>query len=327
VMGSLFHTGAPIIALMIAAVISIAATNLLNLSPRYSAGLQFTTRWLLRLGIVLYGLNFSYSLWLKPGSALILLIGSVSVVIPILVCYFLGRAIGLEDESSLLVGVGTGVCGISAIVATQQAVQSDERDAGMSIATILLFGTFVLFAYPLIGAALGLGTEAYGTWTGATTLDLPQLVAAAVQGGGAQALPPALWVKSIRIGLLVPVIVLLILTGAGGPGTGLKGRRFGVVAKSFPLFILAFFGAILLNTVAPLPGWFLSPVASGGGEFLNLSLASFLLTTAIVGVCFRVRAEFIGKTGWKFIVVGGLAWLVQSVIVLWLSTSFALPGA
>lgn len=306
---------------MVAAVLSILTTNVLDLPPKYQPGLQFSTKWLLRAGIVLYGFNFSYDLWFKPGAGAILLIGLVAVAVPLAVAYALGKALHLDGSPSMLVAVGTAICGISAIVATQQATNSDEEDAGMSIATILLFGTFVLFSYPVIESVLRLSSVAYGTWTGATTLDLPQLVAAAIQGGGISSLPSALWVKSIRIGLLVPVILLLVAMR----GRSARGNRLKIAVKSFPLFILVFFGVILLGTVVTLPQTFLGPVANGQGEFLSLSAASLLLSSAIVGICFRVKKEFIGSSGWKFVVLGGLAWAIQSVVVLWLVASLALP--
>lgn len=190
---SVYHIPAPVISLMIAAVISIVATNMISLPEKFSSGLQFSTRWLLKIGIVLYGFNFSYALWLKPGSQWILAIGLIAVAVPMVVAYFLGKLLRLEEHSSILVAVGTGVCGISAIVATQQAIKSDEESAGMALATILVFGTFVLFLYPVIEGLLSLNTTVYGIWTGATTLDLPQLVAAALQGGGSASLLPALW--------------------------------------------------------------------------------------------------------------------------------------
>ncbi|MDA4128863.1 MAG: putative sulfate exporter family transporter [Thaumarchaeota archaeon] len=330
---TVLHIPPPVIALMIAAIISIVVTNLIELPQRYEPGLQFTTRWLLRIGIVFYGFNFSYALWFKSGSEWILLIGLVAVIIPFASGYFVGKALHLKEDSSLLVAVGTGICGISAIVATQQAVRSDEKDAGMSIATILLFGTFVLFAYPVIDGLLGMSSVAYGVWTGATTLDLPQLVAAALQGGGTNSLSPALWVKSIRIGLLVPVILILVARATRSskasdllPRQQPRGSRYREVLNSFPLFILAFFSVILYNTVSPLPAWLLGPVASGSGQSLNLSIASVLLTTAIIGICFRVKRAVISVTGWKFIVVGGVAWGFQSLLVLWLATSLNLPS-
>ena len=324
---SAFHTSAPLIALMIAALLSILITNLLVLPARFQPGLQFTTRWLLRIGIVVYGFNFSYSLWLKAGSQWIFLIGLVAVVVPLVVGYLVGRALKMKEKATLLVSVGTAICGISAIVATQQAVKSDEQDAGMSIATILLFGTFVLFAYPVIEKLVGLSSNVYGVWTGATTLDLPQLVAAALQGGGTNSLLAALWVKSIRIGLLVPTIVILVArTGRSlSANSTSRGAAYVSALKSFPLFILAFFLVILYNTVFPLPSGILGPIASGTGQFLSLNVASILLTTAIIGICFRVRRDVIGRAGWKFIAVGGLAWAVQTLIVIWLATSLHLP--
>ena len=323
-----YHVPAPIISIMIAAVIAIAVTNVVRLPQRYWDGLQFTTRWLLRIGIVLYGMNFSYNLWLKPGAGSILLIGVATVAIPAFAAMYLGKLVGLSRDPTLLVAVGTGVCGISAIVATQQAIKSDEESAGVSLATILLLGTLVLFAYPVIAHIASLNDIVYGIWTGATTLDLPQLVAAALQGGGVNSLQAALWVKSIRIGLLVPVILVLVWRFARrdvaqNASTGAKIRS---ALGSFPLFILVFFLVILFNTVYPIPAWVLSPIASGKGEALGLNVASLFLTCAIIGICFRVRRDIVGKTGWKVLLVGGCAWALQSILVLWLSSSLPIPN-
>lgn len=324
---SVYHVPPPVIALMIAAVASIVVTNLVEVPRRLQDGLQFTIRWLLRIGIVLYGFNFSYALWFRPGSAWILGIGLLAVAVPLVVGYLAGRLLHLSEDSALLVSVGTAICGISAIVATQQAVKSDEKDAGMSIATILLFGTLVLFAYPVVEGLLGLSSTVYGVWTGATTLDLPQLVAAALQGGGRTSLLAALWVKSIRIGLLVPVIAFLVLrVSRAGHGKGARAESLSNAFKAFPLFIAVFFAVILYNTAFPLPPSLLSPVASGSGEFLGMNVANLLLTAAIIGICFQVRRDVLGSTGWKFIAVGGIAWAVQSLVVIWLATSLNLPA-
>ncbi len=326
-----YHIPAPVIALMIAAVIAIVATNLVKVPPKFAGGLQFSTRWLLKVGIVLYGINFSYALWFTPGAQWILVIGLVAVSVPGLVVYFLRKPLNLDSHSSALVAVGTGVCGISAIVATQQALNSDEEKAGMALATILLFGTLVLFAYPFLGALAGLDTSLYGLWTGATTLDLPQLVAAALQGGGQSSLLPALWVKSIRIGLLVPVILILVSqfskNGAtnGEVSDSTRVDRYRKAIKSFPLFILAFLGAILLNTLITIPSSVAAPLSTGKGEFLGLNAANLLLMAAIIAICFRVRYDVVGKTGWKVVVLGGLSWGLQSLIVFTILHYVALP--
>jgi uncharacterized integral membrane protein (TIGR00698 family) len=338
-----YHIAAPIIAIMIAGVIAIALTNIIRLPERFWPGLQFTTKWLLRIGIVLYGLNFSYILWLKPGASSILVIGLLAVGIPLVAAYYLGKLVKLSEDPSLLVAVGTGVCGISAIVATQSALKSDEESAGVSLATILLLGTFVLFVYPVIAHLASMPSTIYGLWTGATTLDLPQLVAAALQGGGSTSLQAALWVKSIRIGLLVPVILILVWRFTKfdddeeginrGPKNDLtvqvrskNATKLRNVLRSFPLFIVVFFLVILLNTVYPIPSWIVAPLATGKGEFLSLNVASILLSCAIIGICFRVRRDVVGKTGWKVLAVGGMAWVLQSLLVLYLATHLVLPS-
>ncbi len=326
-----FHVPAPVIAIMIAGVISIITTNVIQLPARYGSGLQFTTRWLLKAGIVLYGFNFSYILWFQPGAGWILLISLVTVFVPLAAAYYFGRLLGLDSQSRLLVGVGTGVCGISAILATQQATKYKEEAAGMALATILVFGTIVLFAYPPLGSLLSLSKTVYGIWTGATTLDLPQLVAAALQGGGSESLAAGLWVKSIRIGLLAPVILAVILMTVRNkisPGGAMgKSSSFRAALNAFPLFIIVFFLAILFNTVYPLPSWLAIPLSTGKGEFLGLNIANLLLTTAIIGICFRVRRDVIGKTGVKILLTGGLAWGIQSLLVFWLANGLPIPRA
>ena len=334
---SAYHIPAPVVAIMFAAVISIIVTNVIKLPARYNGGLQFSSRWLLRIGIVLYGLNFSYKLWFQTGAGWILAIGLLTVVIPIIIAYLLGKFLHLKRSSAILVGVGTGVCGISAIVATQQATKSDEESAGMALATILVFGTLVLFLYPPLANLLSLTNTVYGVWTGATTLDLPQLVAAALQGGGQTSLSAALWVKSIRIGLLAPVIfVLAAATGEDNnnsddpkvddkTGVSRRQNRLGAALRAFPLFIVVFFAAILYNTIYPVPTQIASLLATGKGEFLSLNIANILLTAAIIAICFRVRKETVGKAGWKILLTGGASWFVQSLIVFWLAGNVPIP--
>src|SRR5207245_981083 len=160
---------------------------------------------------------------------------------------------------------------------------------------------------------LKLSSSVYGIWTGATTLDLPQLVAAALQGGGNVSLQAGLLVKSIRIGLLAPVILMLVAISTSNKTSKLstveyketdfrpkssyrirsryKNRsrsNYRMALSSFPLFILVFFLVILLNTVVQLPSGIIAPLASGTGEFLRLNLANLMLTAAIIGICFRV---------------------------------------
>ncbi|MDG6923256.1 MAG: putative sulfate exporter family transporter, partial [Nitrososphaerota archaeon] len=330
----IFHIPAPVIGIMIAAVISIVVANVYDLPKKFQGALKFTSHWLLKLGIVLYGFNFSYILWFQPGASWIFVIGLLTVAIPMSVSYILGRILHLGENAGILVGVGTSVCGISAIVATQHALKSDEESAGMALATILVFGTMVLFVYPPIAHLLSLNSTFYGVWTGATTLDLPQLVAAALQGGGQSSLIAGLWVKSIRIGLLAPVIFLVIAFSARN---AVKKSRNGqyidprnaswtkAALGSFPIFILIFFAAILLNTIYPLPSWIASPLATGKGEFLSLNLANILLTSAIIAICLRVKREVVGKTGAKILFVGGVSWLIQSLVVFWLAGNVPIP--
>ena len=107
------------------------------------------------------------------------------------------------------------------------------------------------------------------------------------------------------------------------PSTLSKYRK---VLSSFPLFIVVFFLIILLNTFVSIPAQIVVPLATGKGEPLSLNVASTLLTTAIIGICFRVRRDVVGKSGWRILAVGGIAWGLQSFLVFWLAHSLPIPN-
>jgi uncharacterized membrane protein YadS len=126
---------------------------------------------------------------------------------------------------------------------------------------------------------------------------------------------------------LAPVVLFLVLfMRPKDPTTGRrKGLKYRAALDSFPLFILGFFLVILYNTILPSPGWLSSPLSTGKSEFLNLNVANILLTAAIVGICFRVKREVVGKSGLKILAVGGIAWLIQSFMVFWLCNILPIP--
>ncbi len=163
-----------------------------------------------------------------------------------------GRALGLPPRLALLIGVGTAVCGNSAIVATAPVVRAEEREVGFAVATITLFGTLAVFVYPLVGHALGLSDGVFGIWTGLAVNDTSQVVATgAAYSRGARDL--AIVVKLIRNTLMGPLILLIAWWWGPGEG-GPAGATARGVRRAFPLFLLGFLALALARTAGLIDG-------------------------------------------------------------------------
>ncbi len=182
--------------IFIAGIFALIVGNIYPLSERIQPGLIFSTRWFLRLGIILSALKFSYTSLLKSGIQDLVIVTS-TVLIAVGVSMSVGKLMKINPRIAALIGTGTGICGITATMATSPAIRARDEETAITLGTILCWGTVGLFLYPLINSIFHFSPAVYGAWTGATMHDLPQLIAAAQQGGGTAALNAALLVKLI----------------------------------------------------------------------------------------------------------------------------------
>jgi len=310
--------------IFIAAVLALVVANTFEIPERLKAGPAFAQKWFLRAGIIFYGLKFSFTYLLVVGmNGLIVVVTAVAAAI--FLSMLIGRMMGLSDKTASLIGAGTAICGIAAIMATAPGIKSSEEDTGVSIGVILFWGTLALFIYPIIGSLMGMPPVVYGTWAGATIHDLPQIVAAAQQGGGNEGLKAALMIKMIRMAFILVVVLGLNVYFA------INERResgdnsssvLSVAFKAIPGFVIAFFGVVLLNTMVKIPASIAGPLATYPATVMPFTFASLLLSMAIIGICCRVTHKTIRVAGMKAMVTGLIAWVVQSGLVLWLSYKF-----
>jgi len=232
--------------ILLAVLLGIVVANAVPLRGGYAPGIRFAVQRVLRIGIVLLGARLSLDAVLAiGGSALGLVV--VAMAIAFAVALAVGYALRLPRRLALLIGVGTAVCGNSAIVATAPVVKAEEREVSFAVATITLFGTLAVFAFPLIGRALGLSDEAFGVWAGVGVNDTSQVVAAGAAHSPV-ARDVATVVKLVRNALMAPLIVLIAWwwqrsaeAAQGSVGRGLRG--------AVPLFVLGFLAMALLRTV------------------------------------------------------------------------------
>jgi len=240
---------------LVAVLLGIVVANVVGLPKSTAPGIAFAVQRILRLGIILLGARLSLAAVLAIGVGALGLV-LVCMTVALSVALLVGRAAKLPPRLALLIGVGTAVCGNSAIIATAPVIQAEEREVSFAVATITLFGTLAVFLYPLIGHALGMSDQSFGVWSGVAVNDTSQVVAASSAFSTA-ARDIATVVKLVRNALMAPLILLIAWwwerRAAVAEGAVSRGIR-----KAVPLFVLGFLAMVVLRSVglidAPLAG-------------------------------------------------------------------------
>lgn len=264
----------------------------------------------------------SYELWMKTGVALLgarlvlqevfviggkgLVLVVIEITIAILTAAYLGRLCGLKEKLASLLGIGIGVCGVSAIISSTSAIDAEEDDAAYAIAIILLFGAIMLFLYPALGSLLGMTDTAFGYWTGLSIDNTAEAVATGFAYSEAAG-NVATVVKLSRNALMGVVVLIMALYYARKGITGQVQNKTAFLWKRFPKFLLAFMAFSLLATVG-----FLTPAHAK--VLNNASKWLFMLTFAGVGLSTEFKQM---KSGFKPFLVGfGVEAIVSIVTYL-----------
>ncbi|MCW3150528.1 putative sulfate exporter family transporter [Stutzerimonas stutzeri] len=259
--------------LMFALLLGLAAGNLPGLkqaAPAARAGLQFATRWLLRSGIVLFGLSLTLQQIYALGPA-ILLLDLLVVSTVLLVGYQLGtRVLGLDRETTLLTCAGSAICGAAAVLATEATIRSRPAATAMAVATVVLFGTLAMLVYPLLYPLTGLDEGLFGIYIGATVHEVAQVVAAGDAVGPA-ALANAVIVKLLRVMLLVPFLLIVGQCWLGRQTTACDDEPGRLV---IPWFALGFLLMVLFNSLVTLPVTLHQTLVLAGQVALAMAMAA-----------------------------------------------------
>lgn len=271
--------------------LGIFIRNTVGLPDRCKAGTSLAVKRVLRLGIVLMGAQLSLMQVLQSGARSVILI-AICIASAVLLVHAIGRRLGLSDRLGILIGVGTSICGISAIVATAPVIDAREEETSLAVATITVFGLLALFTYPLLGRLFHMSDAVFGTWAGTAVNDTSQVVATGLIFSE-RAGQVATVVKLTRNLFMAPVILILssgaVMKDADGvPGS--PGRGGGTFRSAFPVFVLGFVGMAVLNSL----GVF-SPVALGWVR----SASSFLILVALGGVGLETNVTAMRKIGLK----------------------------
>jgi uncharacterized integral membrane protein (TIGR00698 family) len=286
----------PVSGMMWAFIISIVFVNLLGVPERFRAGVAFCSNQLLKTAVALLGLVTSALIWGQVGVGVV---NALTVIaFSLALSLWLGGRLGLSRRLSALIGVGTAVCGASAIAALAPAVGAKEEETGLAVSGITLFGLASMFLYPYlflntaVGDWLAQNSNVYAVWVGSGIHETAQVIAAAGTLGP-DVTRPAMLIKSVRIFMIGPIVFLFSTLLAGVSG----GRKTKFVV---PLFAVAFVVnsllCALLDSYAP------GLIAAGfDWTWIKAALSSwvipFLLATAFVGVGSKVRLRSIAGLG------------------------------
>lgn len=259
------------------AVVAGLAVAAVGTPASWAPGLAFALRWLLRGGIVLLGAQLSIALLAQVGAAVVVALVAL-VALALALAVVLGRAAGVPPRLALLLGVGTAICGNTAIVTIAPVIGASSRETSYAVTTITVFGTVAVLLYPFIGLLAGMSEPALGAWAGMAVHDTSQVVATA-SAVGSTALAYATVVKLTRNVLIAPVVLLLgAVAGAGERSTAGRGRR---LAAAVPMFVWGFLLLAALRS-AGLVGEDLAAVAGTASRALILvALAALGLSTPV----------------------------------------------
>jgi len=232
----------------------------------------------LRAGIILLGARLSLGDVAHIGAGALLLV-LVAMTFAFSVAILVGRLASMPPRLALLIGVGTAVCGNSAIVATAPVIDAEDREVSFAVATITLFGTLAVFLYPLIGHALGLSAHVFGTWAGVAVNDTSQVVAAS-SAYSSEARDVATVVKLVRNTLMAPLIVLIAWWWARQAPVQTGIVRRGAL-RAFPLFVLGFLFMALLRTIGVIDARSAAPIDEVARACILVALAGVGLSTRL----------------------------------------------
>lgn len=287
-----------------AILIGLMISNTVGVPAVFRAGVATYEFWL-KVGIVLLGARFLVGDVLRLGGVSLALV-VIEIALSLAFMTVLGRAFKLRPKLITLLAVGSSICGVSAIIATQGAIDADEEDSSYAIAAILALGAISLFVFPVIGHGLHLSDRGYGLWAGLAVDNTAEASAAGAMYSDAAG-KVAVLAKTCRnatIGFVV--LAYAIYWASTGQAAKVQNKAAFLWAK-FPKFVLGF----LLISVLASVGFFTKPQLAAIG---NLSRWAFLLTFAGVGL--RTNLRELGKQGARPFLVGAIGEVVIATLTL-----------
>lgn len=323
--------GGPVFAILIGMVLAliVPADRALPLE----AGVKYTSKTILQYAVILLGFGLNLSQIARVGTTSLPIIVS-TITTSLVIAFVLCRALKIPGKISTLVGVGSSICGGSAIAATAPVIDADDEEIAQAISVIFLFNVIAALVFPTLGGVLGLSNEGFGLFAGTAVNDTSSVTAAAAAWDGmhpgANTLDQATIVKLTRTLAIIPITLVLALwqmrtarraatgavTGEGSDAAAGTGGGTFDLKKIFPFFIVFFVLASVVTTVFALPAEVTAPLKE---------LSKFFIVMAMAAIGFNTNIVKLVRTGGKPIFMGACCWVgiaavslgMQHVLGIW----------
>lgn len=295
--------GGPVFAILIGMVITLVLTK----KEPFTAGINYTSKKVLQVAVVFLGFGMNLTEILAKGKQSLPIILS-TIAASLIIAFILYKALKLHTNNAILVGVGSSICGGSAIAATAPVINASDEEVAQSISVIFLFNVLAALIFPTLGSMLGLSNEGFGLFAGTAINDTSSVTAAATAWDGihsSNTLESAAIVKMTRTLAIIPITLILAIWRSRKEKQA-ESSSFSL-KKSFPFFVLFFVLASVVTTVFQLPSDVTAPLKE---------LSKFLIVMAMAAIGLNTNIVKLIKTGGKPIFTGFCCWLGISAVSL-----------
>lgn len=295
--------GGPVFAILIGMVLTL----ILKEKEPFTAGINYTSKKILQAAVIFLGFGMNLSQILAGGKQSLPIIIS-TITTSLIIAFILYKALKLKTNNAILVGVGSSICGGSAIAATAPVIDATDEEVAQSISVIFLFNVLAALIFPTLGAVLGLSNEGFGLFAGTAINDTSSVTAAAAAWDGIHAshtLETATIVKMTRTLAIIPITLALAFYREKKEKKE-EGSSFSF-KKSFPFFVLFFILASVVTTIFHLPAAVTGPLKE---------LSKFLIVMAMAAIGLNTNIVHLVKTGAKPIFTGFCCWVGISLVSL-----------
>lgn len=276
----------------------------------FNEGIKFTSKKLLQTAIILLGFEMNLYNVIKVGSQS-LLVMLFTLTAAFMTAWLVGRALKLQGNVAILIGVGTAICGGSAIAATAPVIKAEDKEIAYSISTIFLFNVAAVFIFPAIGHLVHMSDVGFGIWAGTAINDTSSVVAAGYSYSDAAG-SLATIVKLTRTLMIIPITLFLAIYTHKKTA---QNTNFAL-AKVFPWFVLGFIAASIISTTG------LVPLETGK---LLAQFGKFLIVMAMAAIGLNTNIKQLISNGIKPILLGLCCWtavaltsiIAQYMLKLW----------
>ena len=306
--------GAPVFGILL----GMALMRFLPAREQLKGGIAFTSKKVLQYAVILLGFGLNLSVVLETGVQSLPIICS-TIAISLIMAWLLRKILHVPSNLATLIGVGSSICGGSAVAATAPVIEADDEEVAQAISVIFLFNVIAALIFPVLGGLIGFDTtsgESFGIFAGTAVNDTSSVTATAstwdsLYGLGSQTLDKAVTVKLTRTLAIIPITLVLAIARARREKAASNNFSF---KRAFPMFILWFIVASLITTIC-------TALGVNASVFTPLkTLSKFFIVMAMTAIGLNTDVVKLVKNGGKPIALGFGCWV--SIIAVSLLMQF-----